>query len=392
MAKLSAAIRTDQVQEDGKVNIKIRVYHQGTRYIPTKFYILKEQFNIPDGVVRKTHSQSGFINKELKLLIAKYETQIMKMDDLDTLTVSQLVKRLKGKKKQTADMVQMLQSKADRLKKKEPDKNTWYTIHNTVESVKAFTGRESVMLQEVDSDFLDEFVDWHLTKGNKINSAALYLRNIRAIYNEAIKEKLVSADFYPFRDWNIPTEPPKKRSLKERQIKKIYHAKLDDLNEQRARDMFMLIFFLLGINTKDLFQMKPEQYVGGRIYYSRAKTKKEYSILVHPEAEALVEKYRDTKGEWLLNLHETFNSTYTFMRSTNKFLKRFTPSLLKTKEKVTTYYARHSWATIAYNNGVTKDVVTLALGHGSKTVTDLYIDFNLKGVDEANRKVIDLVV
>src|SRR5690606_27477173 len=121
------------------------------------------------------------------------------------------------------------------------------------------------------------------------------------------------------------------------------------------------------------------------------KTMKEYSILVQPEAQELIEKYHDPENESLLRFHKQYSSPYDFMRQTNKFIYRFTPGL-KIKEKVTTYFARHSWATIAFNNGISKDVVKLALGHGTRTVTDLYIDFDLKPVDEANRKVIDLIV
>lgn len=391
MAKVSSTIRKTQIKKDGKANIKIRIFHNGdSRFIGTKYNVPAKQFSIPDGRVKKSHPQSGFINAELKILEAQYETKIMKIDDLEVISVSQLVSRLKEKKKETINALELFEDRVSELKKN-PDKRTWEIYENTRVNLKAFSGRKFISLVEIDEKFLEDFMNWHLKKGNSINTVSLELRNIRAIYNRAIDERLVSADFYPFRRFKIPYQAPKKRSLAVKVIKKIYNKKLTDKYEIQGRDTFMLIFFLLGINIKDLYYLRPEDYVDGRIRYDRRKTMKEYSILVQPEAAKLIEKYRDPDGKFLLRFYKQYQTTHAFMRQTNKYLYRFTPGL-KIKEKVTTYYARHSWATIAFNNGISKDVVKLALGHGSNTVTDLYIDFDLKPVDEANRKVIDLIV
>lgn len=392
MAKVSSTIRTDQVSKDGKANIKIRIFHnRGTRFLGTKFSVPEKQFSISDGRVKRSHPQCSFINKELKLLEAKYEDRIMKMDDLDIISVSQLVRRLKEEKRKITNILELFEHRVQELKK-EPHKKTWETYLNTKTNLKSFANsREVVSLVEIDEDFLQDFFDWHLKKGNTVNTAGVDLRNIRAIFNKAIDEGFVSADFYPFRRFKIPIQKTQKRSLDIKQIRKIYKKELTDKYEIQGRDVFMLIFFLIGINIKDLFLLKPEDYAGDRIHYNRAKTQKEYSILVQPEAKKLIEKYRDPDGKRLLNFYKYYDAPYGFMKQTNKFLFRFTPGL-KIRDKVTTYYARHSWATIAYNNGISKDVVKLALGHGAASVTDVYIDFDLKPVDEANRKVIDLVV
>jgi integrase len=391
MAKVSAAIRTGQIKKDGKVNIKIRIFHNGdSRYIGTRFNVPVKMFSTPQGLVRKSHPQSAFINRELKIMQAQYEKKLMEMDDLDFITITQLMSRLKEEKKTIYNIFDLFSERIAELKKT-PTKKTWQVYLCTKANLKSFTGKEFVSLVEVDQKFLEKFQEWHLKKGNAINTVNVEMRNIRAIFNRAINEGMISADFYPFRKFKIPKQAPKKRSLAYTQISKIYKAELTNSYEIQGRDTFMLIFFLIGINIKDLFLLRPNDYFNGRIYYDRSKTMKEYSILVQPEAKELIEKYRDPDGEWLLNFHKQYKSPYEFMRQTNKFLFRFTPGL-KITEKITTYYARHSWATIAFNNGVSKDVVKLALGHGGSSITDLYIDFDLKPVDEANRKVIDLIV
>ena len=60
-------------------------------------------------------------------------------------------------------------------------------------------------------------------------------------------------------------------------------------------------------------------------------------------------------------------------------------------DELTTYWARHSWATVAASLDIPKETIAAALGHGGNTVTDIYIDFDQKKVDEANRKVLDYV-
>ena len=244
-------------------------------------------------------------------------------------------------------------------------------------------------MNEVDPLFLAEFLNWHLMEGNSVNTAGIDLRNIRAIFNRAITNRLISADIYPFRDFKIPSKKTQKRSLGTTNIKTIYRAELSGKQAQ-ARDIFMLSFFLLGINMKDLYNLTPDNISDNRLYYDRAKTQKNYSILIYPEAKEIIERYKDGDGKRLLSFYKQYSSIYQFVKSTNKFLYQFTPAL-GIADKVTTYYARHSWATIAYNNGIPKDTVRLALGHGSNTVTDTYIDFDLKLVDEANQRIIDLI-
>ena len=109
-----------------------------------------------------------------------------------------------------------------------------------------------------------------------------------------------------------------------------------------------------------------------------------YSILLHPEALRIIEKYKGEKK--LLRFSDHFKNVDTATVMINKKLARVRPGL-------TTYYARHTWASIAFNLGIQKDVVSLALGHSfGVRVTDTYINADLSRVDEANRRVIDYVL
>ena len=134
-----------------------------------------------------------------------------------------------------------------------------------------------------------------------------------------------------------------------------------------------------------MFALTKDNVIRGRLEYDRAKTGRHYSILLHPEAIRIIEKYKGEKK--LLRFSEHFKNVDSATVMINKKLAKVRPGL-------TTYYARHTWASIAFNNlGIPKDVVSLALGHSfGVRVTDTYINADLSRVDEANRRVIDYVL
>ena len=157
--------------------------------------------------------------------------------------------------------------------------------------------------------------------------------------------------------------------------------------EEWAVDVARLIFYLIGINTVDLFNL--EEYDGGYIHYRRAKTGTLYSIKVEPEAAALLEKYRGR--EHLLNFRERFKHLESFKAKINKTLKGIASKDPRIPV-MTSYTFRHTWATLAAELDIPKETIAAGLGHAQNaTVTDVYIDFNRKKVDAANRRVLDYV-
>ena len=146
------------------------------------------------------------------------------------------------------------------------------------------------------------------------------------------------------------------------------------------------MFFLMGINLVDLSRLTNIE--NRRVSYKRAKTGTLYDIKVEPEAQEIIERYRGS--EHLISLFD--KKAYT------NVMKRFEDVLKILGKKIgvpnlTTYWTRHSFATIAYEIGVPTDVIADCLGHKSAhRMTNIYIRKDAKFVDEANRKVIDYVL
>ena len=145
---------------------------------------------------------------------------------------------------------------------------------------------------------------------------------------------------------------------------------------QRYLDVFMLSFYLIGINIGDLLLLRPTDMVGGRIEFSRQKTKKRYSIKVEPEAQEIINRWRGKK--YLLCFMDERADYRSFLKMMNKHLKEFGRVEVdkarwgkKTKTGLypflRSYYARDTWATLASVLDVPEDTIAAALGHGKKT-------------------------
>lgn len=242
-------------------------------------------------------------------------------------------------------------------------------------------------------DWMRKFECWMKESGMKANAYAIHLRNIRSVFNYAIDEEITT--LYPFRKFKIKKEETRKRSLTAQQLVTLRDCECED-HQKRYRDIFMLMFYLIGINSVDLFAAKKLE--NDRLEYKRAKTNKLYSIKVEPEAMEIINRYKG--DQYLLNISDTYSNYKDFVKRMNVGLKqignfkRVGRGGKKERDSlfpdISLYWAHHTWATIAASLDIPKETISQALEHeiGSH-VTSIYIDFDRKKIDEANRKVID---
>lgn len=273
----------------------------------------------------------------------------------------------------------------------ESTKELYYYSLRRIEQFDKYIATRSI--DEIGIPWLTRFESW-LAQTNSKNARNILLRNIRAVFNYALDCEYTTN--YPFRRFKIRPEATRKRAMTVEQLRSLAVYPVEDY-QVFYRDMFVLMFCLIGINVVDLYSLG--SIVDGRVEYRRAKTHRLYSIKVEPEAQAIIDKYHGTKN--LLCIADRWTTHSQFGKQMNKALKRMggMQRVGRGGKKVfepivpglTTYWARHTWATIAASLDVPKETIAHALGHGNDTVTDIYIDFDKKKVDEANRKVLDYV-
>ena len=216
------------------------------------------------------------------------------------------------------------------------------------------------------------------------NARNIHFRNIRTVFNRAIDEELTAS--YPFRRFKIKPTPTRKRSMSCEQMRKIFNADGLEQWEVKYLDFFKLSFMLIGINVVDLCGLS--EITEGRIDYIRAKTHRPYSVKVEPEAMEIIKKHRGEKR--LLDFAENYANYRHFYNNLCKGLNSI-KGKIGIKE-LTSYWARHTWATIAAELDIPDAVIGQALGHAETSVTSIYIRRNEQKVDEANRKVLDYVL
>ena len=371
---IAPAIKNDRLNKTGMTNIKIRVSHKGdSRYIKTKFYILPGQWKnslVVDNI------NATYINIELKQIVLNYERKLININT-EIITIGRLVEILTIKA-DPSDFV----AYCDRfvIEKEGVNHRTAEIYQATIDKIKKFDKRDPIMFEDVNPGWLGRFEQFMVRQSMRPNAIAIPLRNIRAVFNHAINNNIVSPNIYPFRRFKIKQEDTEQKGLTVEEIKAIRDFKTDWPITELARDLFMLSFYLIGINNDDLYHLK--SITGnGRIIYQRAKTHRKYSIKVEPEAKMLIEKYKGKNS--LLMLSQQYETVHDLTHSINKALKRIMLDL-------TMYHARHSWATIAINNcNASMDNVAAALGHSKKTTTAIYVNRDPGIVDRLNRQVLD---
>ena len=285
----------------------------------------------------------------------------------------------------------------ERYRDRQPRRGTREVYDRTLQSLTSFDPDFQIRpIREIDYGYLTRFEAWCLGRGMKINSISILMRNIRTVFNEARREGVTN--LYPFSTYKIKQEETRKRALTLKEVRLLLQIPVLE-DQQRYKDFFMLMLYLIGINTTDLFLARPEDLRNGRLEYRRDKTGKLYSVKVEPEAKEIIEKYRGK--DYLLDPMDGHGDFLSWRSQLNKRLKAIGQQTGRKGKilgkgpfsEISTYWARHTWATLAYEVGISVDVIGQALGHSdrSHTVTFTYIKPDQGKVDEANRKVIDYI-
>lgn len=380
-----AVVRKSEVNRSGKTNIKIKISHRGeSRYIATDYFIDPALFK-PDGSVANQHENAAFINLQLKQIILNYEFKLINTD-CKSWHINRVVQFLKGEKQETNNFQSYFGQVI--LQKAKKSKRTGEIYQATLTMIERFDTRRPLTFEDITAGWLRKFETWLLRDGGKQNSAAIHLRNIRAVFNEAIDDDVASIALYPFRRFKIRHSATKKRSLSIDQVRALAGYQSDSDFLLMVRDAWLLSFCLIGINTSDLWKMTRESIKNHRVNYDRSKTGGDYSVKLEPETVTIINRLRGKNS--LLTFAERYNAPETMTTVLDKHLKKIGAAI--GEPSLSMYWARHSWSTIAKNAaGAHSDDISAALGHTQKGVTQIYLKRDPAIVDRLNRAVLDLV-
>lgn len=410
---LKAVVLKHNKRSDGTYNVKIRVtLNRRTSYISTEHYIGGRQIS-PDFSIK-----DKFILDEVNNDIRRLRLEISRLGaKVNKHTASSLAEYLSGKRSPGTgvgiDFIAFGRQKVEEMERR--GRGATASVYTyALNKLEKYLNSSYLEIKDITVKFLRRYEEYLRETGVGSRGIESNLAAIRALFNFARDEyneedlEEMRIVHYPFAKYKIPrADIPAQRSLKMEDIVRIYNyryspaSKYDPRREvsrpELARDVFLLSFFLVGMNSKDLYGVEARSLKGGRITYCRSKTKNrrrdkaEISIKVVPEAEELLRKYADPDGRYLFNFYKRYTDYRTFNANVNKGLKAVGEAV--GIEDLEFYAARHSWATIARNDcAVSTDDISLSLNHTSMTrrVTEGYIKKDFGLIDKANDKVLGL--
>ena len=274
---------------------------------------------------------------------------------------------------------------------------TAHAYMSSLKSLVQFTGSQRIPFRLFRSGMLNSYENWLLGQGCCENMAHFYLRNLRALYNKAVAEKVIRPRENPFAGMSLESMPTRKRALPKRWVKRIKNLKLDEgTSLAMARDMFLFSFYTCGMGFADMILLKHEQLQREMIHYERVKTGRPVSVFANGDLLKIIEKYRtDSCYIWpVLSDGASEEAHYKCYRSAlcsfNRHLKIIAEKA-NIPESLSSYMARHSWATAARNQLMPTAVISSCLGDANEKTTQIYLDsFNEGLVKRINNKVINL--
>lgn len=387
--KLKIYLDTRATKKGEQAPLKLSIAHNnGTALLSLGISVLPSQFNSKSEKV-EYHPNKIFINNFLaqrKNEVEKIALDLSLNHKLATLSATELKNIIKekldsnGNQQPTNLFIDVWHKFVAQGKKLATQQLYAYTFGN----LQKFCPKlDKLTFEDFTLSFITEFNNYLIGINNKNNTRNAQYKCIKAVFNYAILNDITTN--YPFRKFKIRQLPTAKRALTVEQLREFINAKIP-IRATPFRDYFVLTFCLIGINAVDLFHCDKTAISNqNRLEYVRAKTYKRYSIKIEPETAEYLKRYQGDKS--LLYFREYYNNEDGFQMCLYKWLKRLMPAI----PTFSLYWARHTWATIAASLDIPKEVIAHALGHSSNTVTDVYIDFDERKVDIANRKVLDYV-
>ena len=260
----------------------------------------------------------------------------------------------------------------------------------------------SLSMQEIFTpERLKEYEDWLAGQQSSPNTISTYMRTLQAVYNRWMSPGIEGYNPVLFKDVYTKVESRTKRALTAEQMEQLRNTDFSvlTLRQQQVLTYFLLMFMLRGMPFIDLAHLRKSDLRNRRITYRRHKTGKLMVVDVPPDAMRLLQKYRDkTDSEYLFPLlhgglfmeehHHRYQETLRhFNRELARLMKQLLPGV-----SVSSYTARHTWATLAYHSCVPVGLISQSLGHSSIRVTMTYLKpFDAEVIDRINRQVISLV-
>ena len=379
-------------KKDNTYPIMLRLTKSGKRkYVSLGVSVKEENWDFNKNIPKRNCPDRDMILSIIEKRTAEYRAQINEyMTENKDYTLETLVQRTESSVRNMT-----VGSYLDRfISQLEEENRLGYaeSFKGLKSSLLLYCKSLDIKFSAIDNQWLKGY-ELHLKKEGKArNTIGIRFRSLRALYNKAIADEVVKRDYYPFDTFRISQyhEQTKKRAIRREDIRRIIDLDLRTITNYRSpylelgRDLFVFSYLTCGINLADMARIRYADIFNDRLQYHRKKTNKLITCKLQEPALKIIEKYRKenaTPEAYIFPIldrmvHKTETQIRDKIRKANKAVNK---ALHKIEEKLglpielTTYVARHSFATVLKRSGVSISIISESLGHSSEKVTQIYL-------------------
>ena len=363
---------------NGAHPLMIRVCKDGKKkYVSLGVSVLPQFWDFTKNQPKKNCPNKAYIEKIIADKSSEFAERIIELKaEKKEFTATTLTEHLTDGTRAKRTVGEVFLSQIENLKQ---TGRTGYALsHREVyNSLLKFNGHLNIYFSEIDTVWLKRYETWLRGQGFSENTIGRRFRTLRAVYNVAIEEKCVKADYYPFKSYKVSKlhQATAKRAISKADIMRIIEYRSNDFYKQFAVDLFAFGYFMGGINFVDIAYLKTDNIVDGRLIYTRRKTHKLIRLPLQLKAQEIIERYRQDGALFLFPILSAFHKTEQQQRNrVHKVISKVNERLKEVGKELeipidlTTYVSRHSFATVLKREGVSTSIICESLGHSSEKV------------------------
>lgn len=309
-----------------------------------------------------------------------------------TYSVGDIIKRYKSPECHVS-VLDFMQNQI-RLMRNANRLGTALNYEKTMKNFAEFLGGVNLPFSAMTEQLIADYNAFLVQRGMVRNSISFYMRIMRAVYNKAVRQKLVEQS-HPFTEVYTGIDRTRKRAVSESVISQLYKLNLTEgTSLALARDIFIFSYCTRGMAFVDIAYLKKENIQNGVICYARRKTGQLLSVRIEPSIQRIIDRYSSALSPYVFPIltstetKQTYEEYQVAINNHNRLLRRLS-KMLPTGCKLTSYTSRHSWATAARNHNVPISVISAGMGHTSEQTTQIYLTMLENSViDDANQGLI----
>ena len=378
----------------------IQVIHQRVvRQVSTSYKLYSKEWNadsqsvvIPKDTSSNRSPYLHDVQEALRSDAARLRLIILSLDhSRKAYQAKDVVKRFL--KKEQSDEFAVFAETLIGQKREEGHLSLAIKYQSSLNSLNRFLDGHLLTFDEMDASQMLSYESYLKKQGLCSNTTSFYMRNLRAIYNQAVEQGLTPQN-YPFARVYTGIAKTVKRAVNIEEVQKIKTKELPaDSTVAFSRDIFLFSFYTCGMSLTDIAHLKESDLQGDFLSYCRQKTGQRITIRWEPCMQRLVDKYKNEGSPYLIPIitcpgEDEARQYQNQIHLINHHLKKLGEEL-GLSSKLTSYVARHSWASIAKSQDVPVAAISEAMGHTTERTTRIYLkSFENTLVDGANQKVL----